>query len=149
LPCLCCLRFLLFKFISVFSFKRALRQASASEAARSAIKAIRLASSTLGSPPPRTSSNCVMMSAGSGVTHSEFNPLPNEPLHLLQIWIKPRAQGLPPSYTEWHPTPDSESAAKLLVISPDGRDNSATIQQDARIYRLRWPSITPSGPGPV
>ncbi len=78
-----------------------------------------------------------LMSAGSGVTHSEFNPLPNEPLHLLQIWIKPRTQGLRPSYTEWHPTPESEAASKVLVISPDGTENSATIRQDARIYRLR------------
>ena len=78
-----------------------------------------------------------LMSAGSGVTHSEFNPLRDEPLHLLQIWIKPHTQGLKPSYTEWHPTPESEAASKVLVISPDGRENSATIHQDAHIYRLR------------
>ncbi len=78
-----------------------------------------------------------LMSAGSGVTHSEFNPLRDEPLHLLQIWIKPHTQGLKPSYTEWHPTPESESASKVLVISPDGRENSATIHQDAHIYRVR------------
>lgn len=78
-----------------------------------------------------------LMSAGSGVTHSEFNPLRDEPLHLLQIWIKPHTQGLKPSYTEWHPTPESEAASKVLVISPDGRENSATIHQDANIYRLR------------
>lgn len=78
-----------------------------------------------------------LMSAGSGVTHSEFNPLRDEPLHLLQIWIKPHTQGLKPSYTEWHPSPDSEAASKVLVISPDGRENSATIHQDAHIYRLR------------
>lgn len=78
-----------------------------------------------------------LMSAGSGVTHSEFNPSRGEPLHLLQIWIKPRAQGLTPSYTEWHPTPESESASKVLVISPDGRDGSATIHQDAHVFRIR------------
>jgi len=78
-----------------------------------------------------------LMSAGSGVTHSEFNPSRGEPAHFLQIWIKPRAQGLSPSYTEWHPAPESEQAAKVLVISPDGRENSATIQQDADIYRVR------------
>lgn len=81
-----------------------------------------------------------LMSAGSGVTHSEFNPLRDEPLHLLQIWIKPHTQGLKPSYTEWHPTPESEAASKVLVISPDGRENSATIHQDAHIYRLRLKS---------
>lgn len=78
-----------------------------------------------------------LMSAGSGVTHSEFNPSRVEPAHFLQIWIKPRAYGLTPSYTEWHPAPESEHAAKVLVISPDGRENSATIRQDADIYRVR------------
>ena len=78
-----------------------------------------------------------LMSAGSGVTHSEFNPSRDERVHLLQIWIKPRTQGLKPSYTEWHPSPASESQSKVLVISPDGRDQSATIHQDADIYRVR------------
>jgi redox-sensitive bicupin YhaK (pirin superfamily) len=78
-----------------------------------------------------------LMSAGSGVAHSEFNPSRSEPGHFLQIWIKPRAQGLTPSYTEWHPTPEIENTAKVLVISPDGRENSATIHQDADIYRIR------------
>lgn len=78
-----------------------------------------------------------LMSAGTGVTHSEFNPSSAEPLHLLQIWIRPRARGLAPRYTEWHPRPEHERAAKVLVISPDGRDGSATLHQDAEVYRLR------------
>ena len=78
-----------------------------------------------------------LMSAGSGVTHSEFNPSATEPLHLLQIWIRPQVAGLTPSYTEWHPSPESEQENKALVISPDGRDNSARIHQDACVYRLR------------
>ncbi len=78
-----------------------------------------------------------LMSAGSGVAHSEFNPSPGEPAHFLQIWIKPRTHGLTPSYTEWHPAPGTEGSSKVLVISPDGRDDSATIQQDAEIYRIR------------
>jgi len=78
-----------------------------------------------------------LMSAGSGVTHSEFNPLKNEPLHLLQIWILPHTRSLTPSYTEWHPSAESESEPKVLVISPDGRENSATIHQDADVYRVR------------
>ena len=78
-----------------------------------------------------------LMSAGSGVAHSEFNPSRSESAHFLQIWIKPRTQGLTPSYTEWHPSPESETSSKVLVISADGRDNSATIQQDADIYRIR------------
>jgi redox-sensitive bicupin YhaK (pirin superfamily) len=78
-----------------------------------------------------------LMSAGSGVAHSEFNPSRSESAHFLQIWIKPRAQGLTPSYTEWHPSPESETSSKVLVISPDGRENSATIQQDTDVYRVR------------
>jgi redox-sensitive bicupin YhaK (pirin superfamily) len=78
-----------------------------------------------------------LMSAGSGVTHSEFNPSKTEALLILQIWIQPDSRGLTPSYTEWHPTPELEAAAKVLVISPDGRENSAVIHQDAYVYRLR------------
>jgi quercetin 2,3-dioxygenase len=78
-----------------------------------------------------------LMSAGTGVTHSEFNPSRTEPLHLLQIWILPNKNRLEPSYTEWHPSADSETVSKVLVISSDGRDNSATIHQDADVYRLK------------
>ena len=77
-----------------------------------------------------------LISAGRGITHSEFNPSPREPLHFLQIWIQPRERGLTPTYTEWHPKPGDAGAAKVLVISPDGRDGSATIHQDADIYRI-------------
>lgn len=78
-----------------------------------------------------------LMSAGQGVTHSEYNPSRSTPVHFFQIWIQPRQHGLKPSYTEWRPTPESLSQSKLLVISPDGRENSATIQQDAFVYRLK------------
>jgi len=78
-----------------------------------------------------------LMSAGRGVTHSESNPNRGEGLHFLQIWIQPGERGLTPSYTEWHPKADSNGTAKVLVISPDGRDGSATIHQDAEVYRLR------------
>jgi quercetin 2,3-dioxygenase len=78
-----------------------------------------------------------LMSAGSGVTHSEFNPSSTEQAQLLQIWILPEARGLTPSYTEWHPDPAKENDPKVLVISRDGRDGSATIHQDADIYRVR------------
>ncbi|MDF1823557.1 MAG: pirin family protein [Verrucomicrobiales bacterium] len=78
-----------------------------------------------------------LMSAGSGVTHSEFNPSKSHPLHLLQIWIQPREKGLEPSYTEWHPDEESELQSKTLLISPDGRNQSAVIQQDAEVYRVR------------
>jgi redox-sensitive bicupin YhaK (pirin superfamily) len=78
-----------------------------------------------------------LMSAGCGVTHSEFNPSRDKPLHFLQIWIQPRERGLTPSYTEWRPNSEQANAAKVLVISPDGRDGSAIIHQDADIYRIR------------
>ena len=78
-----------------------------------------------------------LMSAGRGVAHSEFNPSPKEPAHFLQIWIQPRARGLEPSYTEWHPKAQHDGAGKVLVISPDGRDDSATIHQDADVWRLK------------
>jgi quercetin 2,3-dioxygenase len=78
-----------------------------------------------------------LMSAGRGVTHSEFNPSSDESLHFLQIWIQPRERGIDPGYTEWHPKPEHAAAGKVLVISPDGRDGSATIQQDAEVYRIR------------
>lgn len=78
-----------------------------------------------------------LMSAGRGVTHSEFNPSAVEPLHFLQIWIHPRERALEPSYTEWRPNADQANASKVLVISPDGRDGSALIHQDAQVYRIR------------
>src|SRR5947207_1250452 len=78
-----------------------------------------------------------LMSAGRGVTHSEFNPSRTEPLHFLQIWIQPSERGLAPSHTEWRPTPTQANAPKVLVFSPDGRENSAIIHQDAEVYRIR------------
>jgi len=78
-----------------------------------------------------------IMSAGSGVTHSEFNPSPNQSAHFLQIWLQPAHKSLTPSYSEWKPTPGSETRPKVLLISPDGHEGSATIHQDACVYRLR------------
>jgi redox-sensitive bicupin YhaK (pirin superfamily) len=78
-----------------------------------------------------------LMSAGAGVFHSEFNPSSTEPAHLLQIWITPRQRGLTPGYTEWHPAPGTENDPKVLVISPDGRENSAVIHQDVDVWRIR------------
>jgi hypothetical protein len=78
-----------------------------------------------------------LMSAGTGVTHSEFNPSKTDGLHFLQIWIVPAKRGLQPSYTEWKPTPATAKAQDVVVISPDGRDGSAVIHQDAIVHRLR------------
>ncbi len=78
-----------------------------------------------------------LLSAGTGVTHSEFNPSPAEPAHFLQVWILPARRGLTPAYTEWQPQPEHTQTAKVLVISPDGRDGSAVIHQDTEVYRLK------------
>jgi redox-sensitive bicupin YhaK (pirin superfamily) len=91
---------------------------------------------SLGNERILTPGQIQLMSAGTGVRHSEFNPSATEPTHFLQIWIQPREQGIKPSYTEWHPSPRHADDPKVLVISPDGRDGSAGIQQDAEIYRI-------------
>jgi quercetin 2,3-dioxygenase len=73
------------------------------------------------------------MSAGTGVMHSEVNQS-KEPVHLLQIWIMPQAEGLKPSYEDLT-IPTEEKRNRLrLIASHDGRDNSATINQDASVY---------------
>lgn len=74
------------------------------------------------------------MSAGRGVMHSEFNPSATEAVHLLQIWIEPNVTGIPSSYEDRH-FADAEKRGRLrLIASPDGRDDSATIHQDAYVY---------------
>ena len=73
------------------------------------------------------------MSAGTGVTHSEFNASRTEPVHFLQIWILPDRTGLAPSY-EQRRFPEEERRGRLrLVASPDGADGSVTVHQDARL----------------
>ena len=74
------------------------------------------------------------MSAGSGVSHSEFNPSNSESVLLLQIWILPRSRALAPSYEEKSFSQDERRGRLRLVASEDGREGSVTIQQDARLY---------------
>jgi quercetin 2,3-dioxygenase len=74
------------------------------------------------------------MTAGTGVTHSEFNPSSTERLHFLQIWIIPEKRGLPPGY-EQTAFPEASRRGKLcLVASPDGSDGSVTVHQDVRLF---------------
>jgi redox-sensitive bicupin YhaK (pirin superfamily) len=74
------------------------------------------------------------MTAGTGITHSEFNPSRTEHVHLLQIWILPEREGLEPGY-EQKAFPEGETRGALrLVASPNGRDGSVTIHQDSRIH---------------
>lgn len=75
------------------------------------------------------------MSAGTGVDHSEFNPDPQTPTHLYQIWIRPDKKGHHPSYEQKaFPVILSQPT---LVASHDGRDGSLKIHQDASLYLLR------------
>ena len=75
-----------------------------------------------------------LMSAGTGVTHSEFNGSKDEPLHFLQMWVFPRQKGTRPRY-EQHRYSEEERRGRLrLVVSPDGAGGSLTIDQDARLY---------------
>lgn len=74
------------------------------------------------------------MSAGTGVAHSEFNPSDSEAVHLLQIWIMPRARNLSPSYEQKAFSEDDRRNRLRLVASDHGRDGSVTIQQDAQVY---------------
>ncbi len=74
------------------------------------------------------------MSAGTGVTHSEFNASKAESVHFLQIWVVPEQDALKPSY-EQKAFPDEEKRGRLrLVGSRHGRDGSVTIHQDVDIY---------------
>jgi redox-sensitive bicupin YhaK (pirin superfamily) len=74
------------------------------------------------------------MSAGTGVTHSEYNPSPTERLHLLQIWIKPEARNLAPSYEQKKVAPEGRPGRLQLLASRDAREGSVKIQQDAALY---------------
>jgi hypothetical protein len=73
------------------------------------------------------------MAAGTGVTHSEYNPSASDPLHLLQIWLLPRARGLKPRY-EQRDIRKAREGALGLVASPDGREGSIEINQDVSLY---------------
>ncbi len=74
------------------------------------------------------------MTAGSGVRHSEFNPSSSDSLHLLQIWLHPEADGLPPSYEQIKIIEEEKRDRLRLIASRDGSDGSLTIHQDARLY---------------
>jgi redox-sensitive bicupin YhaK (pirin superfamily) len=74
------------------------------------------------------------MSAGTGVTHSEFNNSSQERVHFLQIWIKPNALDIEPSYEEKHFNPASKTNQLRLIASADARQGSLLIHQDAAVY---------------
>jgi redox-sensitive bicupin YhaK (pirin superfamily) len=74
------------------------------------------------------------MTAGTGVRHSEFNPSADEPVHFYQIWIVPDRAGRTPGYEQRAFSDEQKRGRWLLVASPDGRDGSLTVHQDALLY---------------
>jgi hypothetical protein len=74
------------------------------------------------------------MSAGAGVTHSEFNASQSELVHFLQIWLLPAARGIAPSYEQKTFARPDGAGGLLLVASPDGRDGSLTVHTDVLLY---------------
>ena len=74
------------------------------------------------------------MSAGLGVTHSEFNPSDKQEVHLLQIWIHPEVTRLAPGYEQKHFAAADKRGRLRLIASHDGEDGSVVIHQDARLY---------------
>jgi redox-sensitive bicupin YhaK (pirin superfamily) len=75
-----------------------------------------------------------LMSAGTGVRHSEFNPSRENPVHFLQIWIVPKLTGTPAGYQQKFFDPSEKRGRLRLLVSPDGRDGSLEIGQDASLY---------------
>lgn len=75
-----------------------------------------------------------IMSAGTGVMHSEFNASETESLKFLQIWISPNVKGIKPSYEQM---PVVQSSVMTALVTPDGRDGSLSIHQEASLHRLQ------------
>jgi len=74
------------------------------------------------------------ISAGSGITHSEFNPSATEPVHFYQIWLLPNVRNTAPSYQQKSYAIQDKQERLCLVASEDGRDGSLVIKQDANVY---------------
>jgi len=74
------------------------------------------------------------MSAGTGVTHSEFNTSPDEQTHLLQIWILPERKGMTPSYEQREFAAEERRGRLRVIASRAGREDSLTVHQDVELY---------------
>ncbi|WP_250474992.1 pirin family protein [Caballeronia sp. GAFFF1] len=75
-----------------------------------------------------------LMSAGTGVAHSEYNHSRSNPVHFLQIWISPALRGTMPRYQQQHFAAEEKRGTLRLILSPDAAQGSLSIQQDARVY---------------
>jgi redox-sensitive bicupin YhaK (pirin superfamily) len=80
------------------------------------------------------------MSAGTGISHSEYNASQTEPVHFLQIWILPDETGLPPGYEQKGFSLDKNRGRWTLVASKEGRDGSVTVHQDVGVWAARFAS---------
>ena len=74
------------------------------------------------------------ISAGTGITHSEYNPSQSEIVHFLQIWMTPQATGTKPTYEQRTFSIEEKRGRLCLIVSPDGRDESITVNQDVELY---------------
>lgn len=92
---------------------------------------------SMGNTAEVTPGDIQLMSAGAGIRHSEFNPSADTPLHLLQIWLLPRESGTAPGYQQRALLAGELDGRLALIVSPDGRDGSLRIRQDADIYAAR------------
>ena len=75
-----------------------------------------------------------MMSAGTGIRHSEFNHSKTHEVHFLQIWIVPNRRGVAPRYQQQHFSADDKRGKLRLIISHHSEDGSLDVYQDARVY---------------
>jgi hypothetical protein len=79
------------------------------------------------------------MSAGTGISHSEYNASQTEPVHFLQIWIVPNKTGLAPGYEQRAFPLDEHRGKWILIASKDGHDGSVTVHQDVDVWAARFP----------
>ena len=75
-----------------------------------------------------------MMSAGTGIRHSEYNHSKSEDVHFLQIWIVPNRKGVEPRYQQHHFTDEEKRGRLRLIIAPGGTDGALDVYQDTRVY---------------
>jgi quercetin 2,3-dioxygenase len=79
------------------------------------------------------------MSAGTGISHSEYNPSKTEPVHFLQIWIIPNETGLQPGYEQRSFDVQKKHGNRILVAAPDARDGAVKLHQDAELWLAELP----------
>lgn len=81
-----------------------------------------------------TADDIQMMSAGTGITHSEYNPSRTESNHFLQVWIQPAMKGVQPRYSDNKVTQEEKRQQWKKIAGPEGSDAAVAIRQDASIF---------------